>query len=96
MSRVLAAVEELTSQVQAVSQRQEEQRAGLEEFRRERAVAAEEAAAQGGRDRGEEAAQRSVAAASAGHREGEAEGDPPDDTGGLCVGNPSLLCVECV
>jgi len=77
LSRVLSAIENLTGQVQEVSQRQEEQRAGLEELRREREVAAEEAAAQGGRDRGEEAAQRSVATSAAGHQEGEVEEQSP-------------------
>ena len=92
LSRVLAAVESLTAQVQAVSKQQEEQHAGLEEFRRERVVAAEEAAARGSRDRGEEPAERSgEAAAAAGHREEEAEGEPPAGGGAGGGGRPADL-----
>ena len=47
LERVLAALETLTGKVVEVSQRQEEQHARLEELRRGRAAAAEEAAARG-------------------------------------------------
>ena len=78
LSRVLSAVESLTAQVQAVAKQQEEQHAGLEELRRERVVAAEEAAVRSSGDRGEEPTERSGVAAAAGRREEEVEGQPPE------------------
>ena len=69
LSRVLSAVESLTAQVQALGKQQEEQHAGLEELRRERVAAAEEAAARSSGDRGEKPTERSRVAAVASRRE---------------------------
>ena len=78
VSRVLAAVEALTTQVTALSATVQGQQRGLEELRAEREEAAREAARRGSEDVREELDERTGGGGAAGAREGlppEARGD---------------------